>query len=647
MLFGEAKDSKSMAITYIDASAREVKVGDKPKKGRFKLFFKTLVISFASALGILIVVSLVLGVIIYPRAKSVLGRIDSTYGQAQKLETALSETKDLKQAEIELASLKKELIGTKDEYSKLSFLRFVPIAASYYSDGEHLIKAAEVGVDLGDKSLLAFEPFSAILGFKSNEKEVTAEEKAQKIVKDVIPKLIPLVDDIDEGINKIKIEIDKIDSNRYPAGLEIKGVKVKDTLKISKEYLDKAHKFIPETKPILQVAPELAGEPTAKTYLVLLQNDKELRPTGGFITAYALLTIKGGKIVATESDDIYKLDLKYRDTEKSPEAIRKYLNNTLLPIRDSNVSPDYRISAEKFESMYNTIPKMPKVDGVFALDTEFVRSILEVSGPIKTKKTKEVWSAEKNKLGIPDVIYKLELYAEKINKDSNDRKGFVGELMDTLIDTVMGAKPDKMKDYIEAFVDTANRKHILFYFHNSFAQKLVERYNYAGRIKDYDSDYFHLNNSNFGGLKGNLYVQQKVVQDIQIDSEGRVTKSVDVTLINPVKADGWLVSIYLNWMRLYAPKGSTLISKKVFKDFTSGEELNKEVYRGFGPTYPKSSSTTNFTYQLPFKIKPGENYKMLIQKQPGVNEIDMTIKINGVKKEEFKLTTDKELSIKL
>ena len=636
-----------MAITYIDTSSREVRVEGKPKKGRFKLFFKTLLISFASALGILILLALFLAILIYPRAKSVLEKIDSTYSQAKKLEAALSETKDLKQAEVELTSLKKELKSTKDEYNKLSFLKFVPIAASYYSDGNHLLNAAETGADLGDKSLAAFEPFSAVLGFKSNEKEVTAEEKAQKIVKEVIPQLIPLVDDIEEGVNKIKVELDQVDENRYSASLEIKGVKVKKTLNLTKDYLDKAQKFIPETKPILQVAPELAGEPTAKTYLVLLQNDKELRATGGFITAYALLKMKGGKIVETESDDIYKLDLKYRETEKAPEAIKKYIGWTLLPIRDSNISPDYRISAEKFESMYNTIPKMPKVDGVFALDTEFVRSILEVSGPIKTKKTKEVWSAEKNKLGIPDVIYKLELYAEKINRDSSDRKGFMGELMDVLIDTVMSSKPDKMKDYLEAFIDTANRKHILFYFHNSFAQKLVEKYNYAGRIKDYNGDYFHLNNSNFGGLKGNLYVKQKVVQDIQIDSEGKVTKNVDVTLTNPVKADGWLVSIYLNWMRLYVPKGSTLVSKKVFKDFTSGEELNKDVYRGFGPTYPKNSSTSNFTYQLPFKIKPGEKYKMLIQKQPGVNEIEMIIKINGVKKEEFKLTTDKELSIPL
>jgi len=636
-----------MAITYLDTSSKEIKVEKKYRKSRLKLFLKALVFSFTSAVGFLIISGLLVAFLVYPTAKSVLAKVDKSYAQAQKVESAISKEKDLKTAKEELVRLDKDLEETRKEYAKLAFLKFIPVVSWYYSDFDHLLKAVDIGIGLGDESLLAFEPFSSIFGFKGEDGDVTAEKKAQTIVREVIPKLVPLVDDIEKGVRDIKKELDQVNPNRYPTGFRVKNIALRSSLISAKKLVEKADKFIPETKPILQVLPELAGEPNPRTYLVLLQNDKELRPTGGFITAYALITVKNGKIFDTQSDDIYKLDQKFRPTEKSPEAVKKYIGWSLLPIRDSNISPDFKVSAEKFESMYNTIPKMPKVDGIFALDTEFVKSILEISGPLKTKKTKEVWSAEKNKLGIPDVIYKLELYAEKVYQDNPDRKAFMGELMDTLIDTVMNAKIDKMPKYLEAFIGSANRKHVLFYFHNNTAQKLVEKYNYAGRIKDYKWDYFHLNNSNFGGLKANLFIKQKVVQNIEIDEEGKITKSVDVILINPVKADGWLVSIYLNWMRLYVPKKSILISKKVFKDFTSGEELGKEVYRGYGPTYPLNSSTFNFTYQLPFKLQKGQSYKMLIQKQPGVNEIDMTIKINGTIKEQFMLVSDKELSIKI
>lgn len=250
-------------------------------------------------------------------------------------------------------------------------------------------------------------------------------------------------------------------------------------------------------------------------------------------------------------------------------------------------------------------------------------------------------------MGIADVVYKLELYSEIVNQSKRDRKGVVGELMDALIDKVMNAKPEEFPKYFETFREAADQKHILFYFHNTSAQDFVEKHNYAGQIHDYDEDYFHLNNSNFGGLKGNLYLKQKVVQDIKIDEDGSITKSVDITLANTARADGWLNSIYLNWMRLYVPEDSRLISKKVPRDFSTGQELGKEVFRGYSATYPLNSTTVNFTYRLPFKLSPSEDYKMLIQKQPGVDSVEMTIKVNGVTREQFDLKGDKEVTIKL
>ncbi|MDO8260036.1 MAG: hypothetical protein Q7T50_00885, partial [Candidatus Magasanikbacteria bacterium] len=232
-----------------------------------------------------------------------------------------------------------------------------------------------------------------------------------------------------------------------------------------------------------------------------------------------------------------------------------------------------------------------------------------------------------------------------IKQNQHDRKGILGELMNALIDKVSNAKTDQLPKYIDVFLKEVREKHILFYFHNSAFQNFVEKYNAAGLITDYDQDYFHLNNANFGGLKGNLYIQQKVVQDIKISSDGTVTKKVDVTLTNPVRADGWLSSIYLNWMRIYVPEGSTLIDEKVYKDFMSGIELGKEFYAGYGPTYPLNSSVSTFSYKLPFKVTLGEPYKIRIQKQPGVSEVRMVIKINGQVKKDFKLRTDTDLSI--
>ena len=71
------------------------------------------------------------------------------------------------------------------------------------------------------------------------------------------------------------------------------------------------------------------------------------------------------------------------------------------------MSPDYLVSAQKFESCYNTIPGIEKVDGVIALDTEFVRTLIEFTGPIKVDSCGETFSAENNQYGISDVVYRM------------------------------------------------------------------------------------------------------------------------------------------------------------------------------------------------------------------------------------------------
>jgi hypothetical protein len=195
----------------------------------------------------------------------------------------------------------------------------------------------------------------------------------------------------------------------------------------------------------------------------------------------------------------------------------------------------------------------------------------------------------------------------------------------------------------EAAVD----KHLLFYFNDPQAQALAEKYNFAGRIKEYEGDYLHVNNSNFGGLKANLYIQHKIDQDIKIADDGTVTKTVRVTLTNPAKADGWLNWIYLNWQRVLVPRGSRLVSQAVERDFTEGTELGKKAFRSYSSTLPLKFSTATYTYRLPFKIQKGEPYRLLFQKQPGVEVVACTIRINGKLREEFKLTQDEEFEFQV
>jgi hypothetical protein len=99
-----------------------------------------------------------------------------------------------------------------------------------------------------------------------------------------------------------------------------------------------------------------------------------------------------------------------------------------------------------------------------------------------------------------------------------------------------------------------------------------------------------------------------------------------------------------NWLRIYVPAGSKLISFQGSETkVKTYESLNKTVFEGFLRVNPLGKSEVVVEYDLPYKITSEKDYKLLIQKQPGTDGHLYKILINGKKKEEFKLKTDKEI----
>lgn len=124
-----------------------------------------------------------------------------------------------------------------------------------------------------------------------------------------------------------------------------------------------------------------------------------------------------------------------------------------------------------------------------------------------------------------------------------------------------------------------------------------------------------------------------------------MTKTVTITYKNPEKQDGWLNSVLPTWVRVYVPKGSTLIDSAGLEAKAEPyEDLGKTVFAGFFQLRPEGVSKVTFQYKLPMKFS--KDYKLLIQKQPGTDGFLYTIKL-GKNSDEFFLKTDKEIKIGL
>ncbi len=606
----------------------------KPAHSKPKLFLKILVVLIILAVAIIL------------PAKMALDGFKEVQQHSKAIASAYHE-QNFGQIQSEVTATKDSLDKSNKALGLMFWVGFIPVVGGYYNDIHNLTGA---GVD----ELSAFEKLTGSL--KPHEKELgflgqplAGQDRITQAVK-VLDASLPYLTDLKNDFHSAGEKVKDIDTSKYPE--DFRGTNLRTLLTVSKNFMVGIDVATTQFKDDLGLIPDALGASGVKNYLILFQNDKELRPTGGFITSYAFLTIDKGKISATTSDDIYHLDEKLLQVcltkicPLSPPAVLvKYLPEangkprTAWSMRDSNLSPDLPTSAGQFERMYKMIGTGTNFDGIIFIDSQVVENLIEVTGPIEVYGTK--YSAQVDKrCNCPNVIYELESYAEIAAKGATDRKAILGVLMQQLLGKLIGADTNKIPQTINAVVTLANQKHILFYMHDDKTQTGLNGLNWTGQIKDYSGDYLHINDANFAGGKTNLYVTEKVTQEINTGG-GKVTNKLTIEYKNPQAFNTWLNGINRDYLRVYVPKGSKLVSGKGGDEpVNQTEDLNKTVFETFLSVRPQNSRKIEIQYEVTYN--PTGGYNLLIQKQPGSKDFEYTIKYNGSTKANFMLDSDHE-----
>ncbi len=127
--------------------------------------------------------------------------------------------------------------------------------------------------------------------------------------------------------------------------------------------------------------PWLLGMDAPRTYLVLVQNNDELRATGGFISAVGRVTIDQGKVTELDFADSYKFYHEGGAYPWAPQAMQEYMKVYLMVLRDANWSPHFPTAARTARVLYERETGVP-VDGVIAIDQQAVLHLLGAVEPL-------------------------------------------------------------------------------------------------------------------------------------------------------------------------------------------------------------------------------------------------------------------------
>ncbi len=428
----------------------------------------------------------------------------------------------------------------------------------------------------------------------------------------------------------------------HPAALGVFGANAVNEVATMQHLSANFIKNLPTIQRALPILQQLLGIPTPKRYWLVFENSGELRPTGGFMTAYGDLPIKDGKLGKIMTHDIYGLYLGTTYRPPAPAMFTAAFGVRHWHIEDANTSPDVPLTVANIYRFYQSIPTAPKpLNGVVFVTTWFVDRLIGDVGGIQLGAPYDVDITQNN------ANYEMEYLSEKDKAiASSKRKAFIGVMLHDLMHRVFHSAPAEILR-VAGTVDTAlNQKLLLVYFNDSQAEALINRYDWGGVIPPHvGGNYLEEVDENLGGHKDNYYLREAVSSTIVRDGS-HYEETVDIRWTNPALYNGWTVVPYQAYVRVYVPPTATLVGVEgedaYFTDYYNATE-NKRVFGGeftMGVRHKPSSPPATWTMQISYLLPGDTNVdRYLIQKQPGVVSQLETVDVEG-HRDVFRLTHD-------
>ncbi len=406
-----------------------------------------------------------------------------------------------------------------------------------------------------------------------------------------------------------------------------------------REDLESAVNLIQKISPIVKLLPVLTGHPNTNNFLLILQNNDELRPSGGFIGAYAILKVNNGNIVSLISNDSYHLDAPASVSEQwtmlPPASLKKYLRVKKWYLRDANWSPNWPTSAQKINEIFQGESKAikqakPKFTGIIAITPDLVAKLIKLVGPLKVKG--DIYKADNFQTLLQ---YNVEVAYKDRNISSWDRKNIINNLISQLKDKLLSLKINKWEELFEIFNESTSSKSIQIYFFNTNWENLVRELGASGEIKNSNNDYLFVVNSNLGAFKSDVVIKKDIDYTINKEKD-KLQANLNLNYSHEGKRD-WRTTRYRSYTRIYVPLNSHLISindsNKSLDNFSVKDDkvLNKTIFSFFFTVEPGHQEKIELKYNLPKQIEEqlsNNTYQLLVQKQAGqkTNKLKINIK---------------------
>lgn len=310
-------------------------------------------------------------------------------------------------------------------------------------------------------------------------------------------------------------------------------------LATAKEQLESVRGALDASADASRIVPGMFGAEQARNYLLMIQNNAEVRSTGGIPGALAVLTLDEGKLSLGTQSTAGAIGITSPTLSVDPEQQQIYSGRLGKYMQDVNLTPDFPTAASTAQAMWEKKTGQ-RVDGVISIDPVALGYILDATGPIKVSNSElpAISAGLPAELTGKNVVSTLlsDVYA-KIDEPKLQDAYFAGVAQE-IFAALAGGKGDA-KALVESMTRGTAEGRVLVWSGKDTEQSILAKYPLSGSIAgpSVSPSQFGVYFNDGTGAKMDYYVKRSVqlVEECTGDEYGQV--KVRITSTNTAPAD--------------------------------------------------------------------------------------------------------------
>lgn len=358
----------------------------------------------------------------------------------------------------------------------------------------------------------------------------------------------------------------------------------KETLKAISAIISKQRAALLMYQQFEPLLPTLLGLEGKRSYALVLQNEQELRATGGFIQAVAILTFDAGTLIDSQVFSSYQLDNQLAAIVEPPADLKIQLGEDRFYLRDANWNPDFPTSATQIAwFIEQTLNK--KVDGVIALNIHALQDVLAEIGPVSLPQYNEIIT-DKN------IFERMEFHSEVTLVETSESNEYAVVLLRALLQKITTLTQDSVGGFLAGLRTALYEKQLLIHFTKKDESDIVTALGWNGvllspacptqlSVAPCLVDSLAVIDSNVGVNKANAHIKRQDRHTVLLGTEA-AHHSHSIVLQNTAQSNAWPKGSYQSYLRFYIPITATLKGVQVNGQNIDDSELIQENVQGAG-----------------------------------------------------------------